>query len=62
MSAPPSPWPYIASLLGHSQPWMRDAATLRQAIERAEKEGRQDAAEHLRIMLERQRAVAFDGS
>jgi hypothetical protein len=54
------PWAYIYALLGRGLHWGRSQAEFRNAIRRAEQDGRPDAAEHLRIMLRSRNAVMME--
>jgi hypothetical protein len=45
------PWRYIYELLGPGPVWGRSPEELRALIARAERDNRQEAAEHFRIML-----------
>lgn len=55
------PWAYIRMLLGSGLHWDHSRSKLLAAIERAEREGKPDAADHLRIILElRDKVMVID--
>jgi len=54
------PWAYIRSLLGPGLHWGRSQDELLAAIQRAERDGMLDAAQHLRIILRMRDAVNMD--
>jgi hypothetical protein len=53
-------WAYIQSLLGPGTHWGRSQEAFQALIDRAVADGQHDAAEHLRMMLERRNAVMMD--
>lgn len=53
-------WTYISGLLGPGLHWGQTKERLEGAIEKATTDGREDAAEHLRIILRLRNIVAFD--
>lgn len=55
------PWELIRQLLGPGLHWGRSQAELRAAVAEAERLGRADAAEHLRIILRLRNDVRFEG-
>lgn len=55
------PWELIRQLLGPGLHWGRSQAELHEAIASAERLGRADAAEHLRMILQLRNAVRFEG-
>lgn len=54
------PWAYIYQLLGPGLHWGKSQKQLREAIEKAEKDGRPDAAKHVRIILKMRNVVRFE--
>lgn len=54
------PWKLIYALIGPGLHWNKPRHVFLRAIEEAERRGRQDVAEHLRIMLELRDAVTFE--
>lgn len=56
-----NPWTYIHALLGPRLHWSKSPAVIQAAIDRAEREGQQAAANHLRIILKRRNEVMSDG-
>jgi hypothetical protein len=61
MTKPVQPvWEYISELLGAGLYWGKSQDELLQAIDRAKKGGRKDAADHLRIILKNRNAVMFE--
>ena len=54
------PWAYILRLLGPGLHWSKSQAELQRAIAQAERDGRADAADHLRIILERRNLVHME--
>ena len=54
------PWAYILRLLGPGLHWSKSQAELRRAIAQAEHDNRHDAADHLRIILERRNLVNME--
>jgi hypothetical protein len=53
-------WGYIQSLLGPGTHWGRSQDAFQALIDRAVSDGQLDAAEHLRMMLERRNAVMME--
>jgi len=56
------PWSLIRELLGPGLIWSHSQEKYKEAIAEAEKRGRQDAAHHLRGMLELRNKVRFEKS
>ena len=54
-----TPWPYIRALLGPGLHWSKSPAVIQAAIDRAEREGKRAAADHLRIILDQIHLVGF---
>jgi hypothetical protein len=54
------PWAYILQILGPGSHWGRTKDELLAAIRRAESDGKPNAAEHLRIILEMRNCVMAD--
>lgn len=54
------PWAYIKLLLGPGLHWGKSKEQLQAAIDRAEKENKPEAAEHLRIILKLRNEVMWD--
>lgn len=54
------PWAYIRSLLGPGLHWNKTQEEFLAAIERADREGRRDAADHIRIILRLRNRVLMD--
>ena len=54
------PWKYITTLMGDGSLWSRSQHELLAFIAKAEEDGRPDAAEHLRSMLELRNQVYMD--
>jgi hypothetical protein len=54
------PWAYIYELLGPGLHWGKTQEQLKAAIEKAEKAGKHDAANHIRIILRMRNVVRFE--
>lgn len=53
-------WAYITELLGNGLLWGKSQARFNRAIQKAERDGYHNAAEHIRIMLELRNRVMFE--
>ena len=53
-------WAYIRAIIGPGLHWSKSQAELQRAIAQAERDGRADAADHLRIILERRNLVNME--
>jgi len=51
------PWAYIRSLLGPGLLWGKSQEVFLDAIDRAREDGKEDAAQHIEIMLEMRNRV-----
>lgn len=54
------PWGYIYKVLGPGLHWNKSQAQIRAAIAQAEKDGQQDAADHIRIILKLRNEVMME--
>lgn len=54
------PWAYIRKILGPGLHWNRTKEELEIAIKKAEKDGKRDAADHIRIILGLRNTVRDD--
>jgi len=54
------PWAYIRSILGAGLHWQKTRQEFNDAIDRAERDGQHDAADHIRIMLRLRNKVMMD--
>jgi hypothetical protein len=52
-------WIYICTLLGPGLHWSKSPACIQAAIDQAERDGKHAEADHLRIILERNKLVGF---
>lgn len=53
-------WAYIYQLLGPGLHWSKPQSLFRRAVQRAEAEGQQDAADHIRIIWELRNEVMME--
>ena len=54
------PWAYIYKLLGPGSHWNKTQEHFRNAVNRAEQEGQQDAADHIRIIWRMRNEVMME--
>ena len=54
------PWAYIYKLLGPGLHWNKTQEHFRKAVEKAEKDGQQEAAEHIKIIWRMRNEVMME--